>query len=111
MAKDAFVKQLDGIVLAALAERPLHGYAIIEEIRRRSGGDFDFPEGTIYPVLHRLEAAGLLASEWSEAAGRRRRVYALTRKGQDGLAAHKQNWSGFQRTMSAFLGDDERWPA
>lgn len=110
MAKDAFVKQLDGIVLAALAGQPLHGYAIIEEIRRRSGGDFDFPEGTIYPVLHRLEAAGLLASEWSEAAGRRRRVYSLTRKGEDGLAEHKESWSGFVRTMGAFLGG-EKWPA
>ena len=47
---------LDMIVLAALsAAGSAHGYAVIEEIRRRSGGAFDLPEGTIYPALHRLE--------------------------------------------------------
>jgi PadR family transcriptional regulator, regulatory protein PadR len=40
----------------------LHDYAVIREIRRRSGGAFDLPQGTIYPVLHRLEQMGLLAS-------------------------------------------------
>jgi len=56
---------LDMIVLAALAAGPAHGYGIIQEIRRRSGGAFDLPEGTIYPVLHRLEKAGLLSSRWT----------------------------------------------
>jgi PadR family transcriptional regulator, regulatory protein PadR len=55
---------LDLIVLAALSAGPAHGYAVIEEIRHRSGQAFDLPEGTIYPVLHRLEQAGLLASRW-----------------------------------------------
>src|SRR5258705_1927405 len=73
---------LDMIVLAALAAGPAHGYAVIEEIRRKSRQAFDLPEGTIYPALHRLEQAGLLASRWVTAeSGRRRRVYALTRRG------------------------------
>ena len=74
---------LDMIVLAALAAAgPAHGYAIIEEIKRRSGGAFELPEGTIYPALHRLEQAGLLQSRWTTAdSGRRRRVYSLTRAG------------------------------
>ena len=55
---------LDMIVLAALAAGPAHGYAVIEEIRRKSRQAFDLPEGTIYPALHRLEQAGLLASRW-----------------------------------------------
>ena len=53
---------LDMIVLAALSSAPAHGYAVIEEIKQRSGGAFDLPEGTIYPALHRLEQAGLLNS-------------------------------------------------
>jgi len=56
---------LDMILLAALAAGPAHGYAIIQEIRRRSGNAFDLPEGTIYPALHRLEQAGLLSSRWA----------------------------------------------
>ena len=74
---------LDMIVLAALSAGPAHGYAVIEEIRRRSGQAFDLPEGTIYPALHRLEQAGLLVSRWTTSeSGRRRRVYALTRRGE-----------------------------
>jgi PadR family transcriptional regulator, regulatory protein PadR len=66
---------LDMIVLAALAGGPAHGYAVIQEIRRRSGGAFELPEGTIYPALHRLEQAGLLDSRWTTAeSGRQRRV-------------------------------------
>src|SRR5205085_2476832 len=72
---------LDMIVLAALAAGPAHGYAVIEEIKRRSGDAFDLPEGTVYPALHRLEDAGLLASRWETAeSGRRRRVYTLTKR-------------------------------
>ena len=74
------------IVLAALSAGPAHGYAVIEEIRRRSGQAFDLPEGTIYPALHRLEQSGLLVSHWVTAeSGRKRRVYALTRRGERAL--------------------------
>ena len=50
---------LDMIVLATLARAPAHGYGVIQEIKRRSGGAFDLLEGTIYPALHRLEKARL----------------------------------------------------
>jgi PadR family transcriptional regulator PadR len=53
---------LDLLLLAAVQARSAHGYAIIEELRRLSGGTFDLPEGTVYPALHRLERAGLLSS-------------------------------------------------
>ncbi len=61
MEGDMLKGHLDLIVLAALAPGPAHGYAVIEEIRRKSGEAFDLPEGTIYPALHRLEAAGAQA--------------------------------------------------
>src|SRR5258706_14253589 len=87
---------LDMIVLAALAAGPAHGYAVIEEIRRRSGEKFELPEGTVYPALHRLEAAGLLASRWTTAdSGRRRRVYSLTRRGERALADQPAEWEQF----------------
>ena len=71
---------LDMIVLAALSAGPAHGYAVIEEIKRKSGQAFHLPQGTIYPALHRLEQAALLVSRWVTAeSGRRRRVYSLTR--------------------------------
>jgi transcriptional regulator len=95
---------LDMIVLAALAAGAAHGYAIIEEIKRRSGGAFDLPEGTIYPALHRLEEAGLLASRWVTApSGRRRRVYALTRRGDRALAERRALWEQFSQAVSGLL--------
>ena len=73
---------LDMIVLAALEPGPAHGYAVIEAIRRRSGEAFDLPEGTVYPVLHRLENAGYLASRWTTAeSGRKRREKGLAKAG------------------------------
>ena len=95
---------LDMIVLAALAAGPAHGYAVIEQIRRRSGRAFDLPEGTVYPALHRLEEAGLLASRWVTAeSGRRRRVYALTRRGERALAERRAVWRQFSDAIRGVL--------
>ena len=96
---------LDMIVLAAVSSGPAHGYAIIQEIRRRSGGAFDLPEGTIYPALHRLEQAGMLASRWTVAdLGRQRRVYALTKRGRAALAKHRTVWQRFSEAIGTLLG-------
>ncbi len=95
---------LDMIVLAALAAGPAHGYAVIEEIRRRSGQAFDLPEGTIYPALHRLEQAGLLSSRWVVAdSGRQRRVYTLTRRGERALTDRRAVWRQFCEAMGGLL--------
>jgi PadR family transcriptional regulator, regulatory protein PadR len=97
---------LDMIVLAALAAGPAHGYTIIQEIHRRSGGAFELPEGTIYPVLHRLEKNGLLTSRWTVAeTGRRRRVYALTRRGRQALADHRAVWQRFADAIGGLFGE------
>jgi PadR family transcriptional regulator PadR len=72
----SFQGQLEGLILAVLGNGPLHGYAIALELRDRSGGMLDVAEGTLYPVLHKLEREGLIASRWEVVNGRRRRVYA-----------------------------------
>ena len=96
---------LDMIVLAALSAGPAHGYGIIQQIRNRSGGAFDLPEGTIYPVLHRLEEAAFLSSRWTTGeAGRKRRVYSLTRKGSRALSDRREMWGRFVDAISGFLG-------
>lgn len=96
---------LDMIVLAALSGGPAHGYAVIQEIQRRSGGAFELPEGTIYPALHRLEHAGLLSSHWTTAeSGRQRRVYSLTKRGTRALSDHRGVWERFSDAIGGFLG-------
>ena len=95
---------LELLLLAAVQPGPAHGYAIAEKLRTRSDGTFDLPEGTLYPALHRLERAGLLASRWSEVNGRRRRVYQLTAKGVKTLATRQGEWRDFARTVQAVVG-------
>jgi DNA-binding PadR family transcriptional regulator len=93
---------LDSLILAVLASEPMHGYAIIEELKRRSGGALALPEGTVYPALHRLEQSGFLQSAWSD-GGRRRRVYELTASGRTELGARRRSWREFATTVEGVL--------
>ena len=94
---------LDPVILAVLAAGPLHGYAVIEELKVRSGGELDLPEGTVYPALHRLERRGLLSSAWTKAEGRRRRNYRLTRSGRRELESKTREWRTFAQVMDGVL--------
>jgi len=101
---EALKGHLDGLILAILVAGPAHGYALIEELRRRSGGALDLPEGTVYPALHRLETQGLIDSSWTTESGRRRRVYRLTRRGRGALSTRRQEWNALVRAVEAVLG-------
>lgn len=100
MPVDELKGHLDLVLLSVLIGGPAHGYALIEEIRERSEGVFDLPEGSVYPALYRLEAAGLLSSRWTTASGRRRRTYRLTAKGKRKLEQERGEWRQFSQTMS-----------
>jgi DNA-binding PadR family transcriptional regulator len=95
MRADTLKGHLDMLLLAIVADGAGHGYAVIEELRERSGDAFDLPEGTVYPALHRLQRAGLLTSTWGENGGRRRRVYSLTTEGKKALAHKRREWNVF----------------
>jgi len=101
---------LDLLLLAVLADGPSHGYSVIEALRVRSGEAFDLPEGTVYPALHRLERAGLLASDWDDAQGRRRRTYRLTTRGRAALREQHEAWNGFVTAVTSVLGGAP-WPS
>ena len=92
MKAETLKGHLDALVLAALRGRPAHGYAVIEELKRRSEGAFDLAEGTVYPVLHRLEKDGHLSARRETAQGRSRVVYRLTAAGRKRLAASTAAW-------------------
>lgn len=102
MRAEVLKGHLDSLILAVLESGPAHGYAIIEQLKRRSGGALSVPEGTVYPALHRLEDAGLLTSSWSDGS-RRRRVYRLTRSGRRELAGRRGEWRTFASVMEAVL--------
>ncbi len=103
MKGEALKGHLDLLLLAAVRSRPSHGYAIIEELKRKSRGALDLADGTVYPALHRLESEGLLKSKWERPQGRRCRVYSLTDKGRTALGEQHNDWKRFAAAMSAVL--------
>jgi PadR family transcriptional regulator, regulatory protein PadR len=103
MRAETLKGHLDGMLLASLEAGPRHGYAIMESLRARSGGQFDLPTGTVYPALRRLERAGLIQGTWSQTGGRRRRVYKLTAAGRRNLAAERGIWREFSTAVTASL--------
>src|SRR5258708_11576613 len=103
MGAEELKGHLDSVLLAPLEGGPRHGYAIIEALRQATGGRLDLPTGTIYPALHRLEQARLIAGSWSVGAGRRRRIYQLTPPGARALAGKRADWLQVAPTVRARL--------
>ena len=87
---------LEMLVLTLLGEEPKYGYQIIRELKENSGGVLSLKDGTLYPILSRLENDGLVVSEWSEAKGRQipRKYYSITEKG---CSAQREIRAAWQR--------------
>ncbi len=97
---------LDAIILTTIQSGTSHGYAIIQDIKKRSLGVFDLAEGTVYPALHRLENAGLVTSKWINLPnGRKRRVYEISEAGTAALTKKRSDWRVFTRTVELFLSE------
>jgi PadR family transcriptional regulator len=103
MRREQLKGHLDLLLLSVLTRGAAHGYAIIGELRNRSEGAFDLPEGTVYPALHRLEKNGLVRSYWADESGRRRRLYELTAAGATALTEMREEWRTFSRGVGAVL--------
>lgn len=111
MRAETLKGHLDLLLLAVVEDGPCHGYAVIEELKRRTGAALDVPEGTVYPALHRLERAGLLVSTWEDSTGRRRRVYSLTGGGRRAVRERRREWQAFASAVQGVLGErTAAWP-
>jgi DNA-binding PadR family transcriptional regulator len=100
LGKDLVAASSKPILLSILADGEAYGYQIIQKVRELSGGDIEWSEGTVYPVLHRLEREGLIASEWKEAeTGRERKYYFLTSRGRKTLKSERQQWLKVHNTL------------
>ena len=92
------------LILSVLEREPAHGYRIVQIIDARSGGLFEWQEGTIYPALHNLEKSGLISGGWqAQPNGRRRRVYSLTAKGKKALGRQTEEWRIYAKTVTSLL--------
>jgi PadR family transcriptional regulator PadR len=91
------------VVLDHLSGRPMYGYELVQAIQAESGGVLAFGEGCIYPLLHKLEARGDLASRRMEVGGRSRVVYRVTPKGKKQFAASAAQWSAVVAAVETIL--------
>ena len=92
------------LLLALLDEGDRDGYDIIRTLAERSQNVFAFKEGTLYPVLHKLEAEGCIRAYEKVVDGRRRRYYSITRKGKEQLARERTQWETFSAAVTQILG-------
>jgi PadR family transcriptional regulator PadR len=90
------------LVLAILDGPQRHGYEIAQLIEARSGGRLKFQAATLYPLLYKLEHAGLVAGRWVEKPGqRRRRFYRLTAAGRAALGLRRKVWREFFEALDS----------
>lgn len=98
---------LDIVVLDLLNDQSMYGYQIILEMKKRSRFLSTMKEGTLYPLLYRLEDDGYIQSEWSQAQDKvtPKKYYTITSQGQKELTELKQFWFAFSNEISKILGE------
>ncbi len=102
--KELLKGSTDTLLLSLLKDQPMYGYQIIREMESRSRGYFKFREGTLYPALHRLEAARLVKGSWKKLpSGKERRYYQLTEKGLGLLEQKVVEWQGFSSAVNLIM--------
>jgi DNA-binding PadR family transcriptional regulator len=101
LSKELVAASTVPLVLSVLAEGENYGYALIRRVRELSGGDIEWTEGMLYPVLHWMEKQRMIESEWQEAdSGRRRKYYRLRKEGRKALQSEKEQWMTVHATLT-----------
>lgn len=103
--KDLIAASSTPLVLAILTEGDSYGYAILRRVRELSGGQMEWTDGMLYPVLHRLERLGHVKAYWDVAdSGRRRKYYKITPEGRAQLAEDRKQWQAVDATLRGIWG-------
>ena len=112
--EDRFSQQLkkgvlEMLVLQLICEKPTYGYELLSRLRERSRGRFVLKEGTLYPILYRLEDDGMICAKWSQGEGRvaPKKIYEATEGGRVENSRRKQVWADFKETVNGFLTGGE----
>jgi len=102
--KDLVAASSTPLVLAILKEGESYGYAIIKRVGELSGGELEWTDGMLYPLLHRLERNGLVKAVWGQSeTGRRRKYYRLTEAGVEQLNRQRRQWQVVDQAMRGIL--------
>jgi DNA-binding PadR family transcriptional regulator len=104
-SKDFIAAAATPLILSILQQGDSYGYAIIQQVRELSGGEMEWSDGMLYPILHRLEKKGFIESYWQPAdTGRRRKYYRLCPAGKAELNEQRQMWQTLQEMLQQLHG-------
>ena len=96
---------LEMLVLQLICRQPTYGYELLTRLKEQSEGLFTLKEGTLYPILYRLEDEGLILAKWSQGEGRTapKKIYEITQAGKTENDRRQIVWHKFQQTINSFL--------
>lgn len=99
---------LEMLVLEIICQAPTYGYELMAKLKIRSGDLFTLKEGTLYPILYRLEDDGMILSSWSQGEGKSapKKMYTATEKGQQERHRRFKIWKDFYRTVNGFYQEE-----
>jgi PadR family transcriptional regulator len=94
LTKELVAASTEPLILSLLSRGESYGYALIQEVKQLSGDRIQWTDGMVYPVLHRMEREGWIASRWGEAEnGRKRKYYSLKKDGKNALKGQREQWA------------------
>ncbi len=100
VSKDLIAASLAPLVLIILSESENYGYELIQQIKSRSNSELNIAEGTLYPVLKKLEEKKWVTSKWRTAeSGKQRKYYSVTKKGKEQLSEQMEQWNFFNNLI------------
>ena len=99
---------LEMLVLEIICQEETYGYELMNKLKVRSGDLFTLKEGTLYPILYRLEDEGLIVSAWSQGAGKSapKKMYKATEAGQQERISRRKVWDTFSNTVNGFYREE-----
>lgn len=108
--EDRFSQQLkkgvlEMLVLGIICRKPTYGYELLSKLKEGSGGRFVLKEGTLYPILYRLEDDGLIQAKWSQGQGRvaPKKMYEATDLGREENLRRRKIWQEFEETVNGCM--------
>jgi DNA-binding PadR family transcriptional regulator len=101
LSKELVAASTKPLLLSLLGEGESYGYELIRRVKELSGEEIQWTEGMLYPVLHRLEAEGLIEADWRDAeTGRKRKYYRLRENGRTALQRERTQWLTVHATLN-----------
>lgn len=110
IVEDRFTQQLkkgilEMLVLQLICEKPTYGYELLSRLKEQSQNRFVLKEGTLYPILYRLEDDGMISARWQQGTGRvaPKKIYEATENGRQENVRRKRIREEFSETVTGFL--------